>query len=91
MSITPMLQLIRQAFKDPEDKTCLWLLFANQTEKDILLRHELEEFQKTYPTRFHLWYSVDRPESGMYGYLMPGLRIDFMSSKKKFCGRSFPC
>jgi hypothetical protein len=28
--ITPMLQLIRQVFKDPEDKTDLSLIFANQ-------------------------------------------------------------
>lgn len=28
--ITPMLQLVRQVFKDPEDRTELWLLFANQ-------------------------------------------------------------
>ena len=30
--ITPMLQLVRQVFKDPEDKTDLWLLFANQVK-----------------------------------------------------------
>lgn len=28
--ITPMLQLVREVFKDPEDKTNLFLLFANQ-------------------------------------------------------------
>jgi hypothetical protein len=28
--ITPMLQLVREVFKDPEDKTQLQLLFANQ-------------------------------------------------------------
>ncbi|KAH9518803.1 NADH-cytochrome b5 reductase 3 [Bulinus truncatus] len=62
--ITPMLQLVRQVFKDPEDKTDLWLLFANQTEKDILLRPELEEIQSAHPDRFHLWYTLDRPEAG---------------------------
>ncbi|ESO97296.1 hypothetical protein LOTGIDRAFT_214125 [Lottia gigantea] len=61
--ITPMLQLIRQVFKDPEDKTELWLLFANQTEKDILLRPELEDIQQSHPSRFHLSYTLDRPES----------------------------
>uniref|UniRef100_A0A0B6Y0A4 NADH-cytochrome b5 reductase n=1 Tax=Arion vulgaris TaxID=1028688 RepID=A0A0B6Y0A4_9EUPU len=60
--ITPMLQLVRQVFKDPEDNTDLWLIFANQTEQDILLRPELEEIQNTYPARFHLWYTLDRPE-----------------------------
>lgn len=62
--ITPMLQLVRQVFKNSEDQTELSLLFANQTEKDILLRNELEEIAAQYPNRFHLWYTVDRPEEG---------------------------
>ena len=64
--ITPMLQLIRQVFRDKNDRTCLSLLFANQTEEDILLREELEEVQKEYPERFKLWYTVDRPTEGIY-------------------------
>jgi cytochrome-b5 reductase len=59
--ITPMLQLARQVFKDPEDRTELWLLFANQTEDDILVRTELEDLQQENPDRFHLWYTLDRP------------------------------
>jgi len=59
--ITPMLQLVRAVFRDPEDTTCLSLLFANQTEEDILLRKELEEVEKEHPDRFKLWYTVDRP------------------------------
>lgn len=62
--ITPMLQLVRAVFRDPEDKTNLSLLFANQTEDDILLRNELEEVQKKHPDRFKLWYTVDRPKDG---------------------------
>ncbi|KAK7098427.1 NADH-cytochrome b5 reductase 3-like isoform X2 [Littorina saxatilis] len=62
--ITPMLQLIRQVFKDPDDNTDLWLVFANQTENDILLRTELEEIQQAHPDRFKLWYTLDRPPTG---------------------------
>ncbi|CAN2391893.1 acting on NAD(P)H, partial [Pristimantis euphronides] len=47
--ITPMLQLIRAVIKDKDDPTVCYLLFANQTEKDILLRDELEEIQQTIP------------------------------------------
>lgn len=50
--ITPMLQVIRAILKDQNDKTELWLLFANQTEDDILLRKELESIPND---RFHLW------------------------------------
>jgi len=65
--ITPMLQVIRQVFKDPQDKTQLYLLFANQTEKDILLRAELDDLAASYPSRFHLWYTVDKaPEAWPY-------------------------
>lgn len=55
-----MLQVLRHILKDPADKTEVWLLFANQTEDDILLRKELEEIPNT---RFHLWYTLDRPPS----------------------------
>ncbi|KAK2496834.1 hypothetical protein MC885_013896 [Smutsia gigantea] len=62
--ITPMLQVIRAIMKDPDDHTVCHLLFANQTEKDILLRPELEELRNEHSTRFKLWYTVDRaPEA----------------------------
>ncbi|XP_054154377.1 NADH-cytochrome b5 reductase 3-like [Oppia nitens] len=60
--ITPCLQLVRQVFKDQSDKTNLWLIYANQTEDDILLRKELEEVADEHTDRFHLWYTVDRPK-----------------------------
>lgn len=62
--ITPMLQLIRHVFKDPEDDLSLFLLFANQTESDILLRSELEDIFAKHGDRFKLWYTVDRPSDG---------------------------
>ncbi|OWK17701.1 hypothetical protein Celaphus_00009106 [Cervus elaphus hippelaphus] len=31
------------------------------TEEDILMRRELEEVARTHPTRFGLWYTLDRP------------------------------
>ena len=62
--ITPMLQIIRQVFKDENDGTELWLLYANQTENDILLRKELEEVRDAHSERFKLWYTLDRPSEG---------------------------
>ncbi|KFV47727.1 NADH-cytochrome b5 reductase 3, partial [Tyto alba] len=65
--ITPMLQIIRAIIKDKDDPTTCQLLFANQTEKDILLRSELEEIQVQNPGRFKCWYTLDRaPESWDY-------------------------
>ncbi|XP_075235126.1 NADH-cytochrome b5 reductase 3-like isoform X2 [Lycorma delicatula] len=62
--ITPMLQLIRYITKDPNDHTKMALLFANQTEEDILLRSELEVVATKYPEQFKLWYTVDKPTEG---------------------------
>ncbi|XP_075972278.1 NADH-cytochrome b5 reductase 2 isoform X1 [Anticarsia gemmatalis] len=59
--ITPMLQLVRHICSDANDPTEMRLLFANQTEEDILLRNELEKYQTEYPDKFKLWYTLDRP------------------------------
>ncbi|KAI5624614.1 NADH-cytochrome b5 reductase 1, partial [Silurus asotus] len=58
--VTPMLQLIRSIMKNPTDSTKCSMLFANQTEKDIILRDELEEIQARHPDKFKLWFTVDQ-------------------------------
>ncbi|XP_012509849.1 PREDICTED: NADH-cytochrome b5 reductase 2 isoform X1 [Propithecus coquereli] len=62
--ITPMLQLIRHITKNPRDRTKMSLIFANQTEQDILVRKELEEIARIHSDQFHLWYTLDRPPIG---------------------------
>ena len=62
--ITPMLQLICLITKNPRDWTRIALIFANQTEEDILMRKELEEVARTHPDHFNLWYTPDRPPVG---------------------------
>lgn len=63
--IAPMLQLIRDVLKKSDrDKTKLALLFANQSEKDILLRKELEEEAAKHPEQFKIWYTLDRSDEG---------------------------
>lgn len=59
--ITPMLQLVRNILVTHagQDKTKLALLYANQTENDILLRKELDELAAKYPAQFTVWYTVD--------------------------------
>ncbi|XP_067935820.1 NADH-cytochrome b5 reductase 2-like [Watersipora subatra] len=87
--ITPMLQLIKEVFKHPEDKTELSLIFANQTEEDILLRGDLEEVAAAHPMQFHLHYTLDRPnddwkyskgfvDAGMIKEHLPGPADDTM-------------
>ncbi|XP_070564043.1 NADH-cytochrome b5 reductase 3-like isoform X2 [Ptychodera flava] len=62
--ITPMLQLIRHITKDPDDDTECHLIFANQTEKDILVREELEDCQRANRSQFKLWYTLDKAPEG---------------------------
>lgn len=60
--ITPMLQVLHAIFRDPKDSTTtVSLLFANQSEDDILVREELELLAKDFPDRFKLHYTLDRP------------------------------
>lgn len=58
--ITPMFQLVKNICKNPDDNTKMHLIFANQSQSDILLREELEEFQKNYPEKLELWFTIDK-------------------------------
>ncbi|XP_043548673.1 NADH-cytochrome b5 reductase 3-like [Chiloscyllium plagiosum] len=42
----------------------LSIFLLPQTEKDILLRDDLEEIQAQYSDRFRLWYTVDKAPEG---------------------------
>ncbi|EYC13300.1 hypothetical protein Y032_0044g902, partial [Ancylostoma ceylanicum] len=59
--ITPMLQIISAILKSDDDNTHISLLFANQSEEDILCRKELDELALKHSDRFKVWYTVDRP------------------------------
>jgi cytochrome-b5 reductase len=68
--ITPMLQVLHAIFRDAKTKdstTTASLLFANQTEEDILVREELEALARDFPDRFKLHYTLDRPPAGWTG------------------------
>ncbi|GBG27348.1 NADH-cytochrome b5 reductase-like protein [Hondaea fermentalgiana] len=64
--ITPMLQVIREVLSNPDDNTEISMIFANVTEKDILLRDELEALQYLYPS-FKVYYTLDKPPSKWKG------------------------
>lgn len=58
--ITPMRQILKAILKNPSDRTQVHLLFANQTEQDILLRDELDGIAAC-DSRVKVWYTLDRP------------------------------
>ena len=41
--LTPMLQVIKEIARNPEDTTEVMFVFANQTVEDIILKKELDE------------------------------------------------
>ena len=61
--ITPMYQLIRGIFNNPQEKTKVSLIFGNISEKDILLKEEFDAIEKDFPHRFKAFYTLDKPES----------------------------
>lgn len=58
--ITPMLQLVNEVLKRSGDDTQLALLYANQSEQDILLRDDLDVLAAKHQDQFKVWYTVDR-------------------------------
>ncbi|KAI6189538.1 Cytochrome-b5 reductase [Aphelenchoides bicaudatus] len=66
--LTPLFQVINAVIKDPNDHTEMWLLFANQTPDDILLKDDLDRMAAAHPTRFHVWYTVNKPGNSPWNY-----------------------
>ncbi|KAG7024645.1 hypothetical protein SDJN02_13463, partial [Cucurbita argyrosperma subsp. argyrosperma] len=55
--ITPIYQVAQAILNDPEDETEMFLVYANRTENDILMREELDEWSRS-DKRFNVWYVV---------------------------------
>ncbi|KAI5785884.1 hypothetical protein EDC01DRAFT_193083 [Geopyxis carbonaria] len=62
--ITPMYQIAKAIFSNPEDKTKVTLVFGNLSEKDILLKKEWEVLENTYPQRCKVFYVLDKAPEG---------------------------
>ncbi|RMD39848.1 hypothetical protein DV735_g5277, partial [Chaetothyriales sp. CBS 134920] len=62
--ITPIYQLTNAILNNPEDKTRITLVYANNTEEDILLRHEFDAIERKFPGRFQKVLTVKQKASG---------------------------
>lgn len=65
--ITPMYQLCRAIFNNPDDKTKVTLVYGNISEEDILLKKEFQDLENTYPQRFRAFYTLDKPPAEWKG------------------------
>lgn len=92
--ITPMYQLIRAICEDESDNTKISLLYANNTEEDILLKEELDNFTRKCPNKFQVNYVLSRPSdswTGLRGFVTAGLIKEHLApaseaSKALLCG-----
>ncbi|KAI1503011.1 hypothetical protein F5X99DRAFT_140008 [Biscogniauxia marginata] len=92
--ITPMYQLIRAIFNNPEDKTKVTLVFGNVSEEDILLKRELQNLENTYPQRFRAFYVLDKPPKdwvGGKGFITKDLLKTVLSEPKSGNVKVFVC
>jgi cytochrome-b5 reductase len=65
--ITPMFQMIRAICEDDSDTTTMSLLYASNTEADILLRDELDNYVKQCPGKLRVQYVLAKPSEGWTG------------------------
>lgn len=79
--ITPIYQLTNAILSNPEDKTKISLIYANNTEEDILLRKEFEDLEKKYPGRFQKIFTVSKTSSEADGTLEKGYVTKAMIGK----------
>ena len=61
-----MYQILNKALADPANKTRFTLIFANVTEKDILLKEDLDALAKE-DAGFRVHYVLDKPPEGWTG------------------------
>ncbi|SGZ54248.1 CIC11C00000000638 [Sungouiella intermedia] len=90
--ITPILQVITKIITTPEDTTKISLIYANETENDILLKNELDEMAKKYPN-FSVHYTLTTPPAnwtGSVGYVKRDLVERYMP-KPSADNRLFIC
>jgi len=66
--LTPMLQVIEHILSLENDTTVINLLFANVSEKDILLKEKLDTLAEQYPHRFRVFYTIDTSHRGWSGF-----------------------
>ena len=77
-----MLQVIDEVLANPKDKTKLQLVFANQSEADILLKKEIDDRAAAHPSRLSVYYVVDKSSSWMWkggtGYVTEAMLKEHM-------------
>lgn len=64
---TPLYQILDYALTDKNNKTKFKLIYANVTEKDILLRERFDQWKKQYPDKFDVVYVLEKADKSWNG------------------------
>lgn len=62
--VAPLYRIIREIIDNPEDKTKVWLIFANNNPDDILLKEEFEEIAAKHGDQIKIWYTLVKADEG---------------------------
>ena len=62
-----MYQILDYALRDPANKTRFTLVFANQSERDIIMKADFDALQKQFPKTLNVVYTVDKAGEGWKG------------------------
>lgn len=62
--ITPIYQLAQGILHNTEDETAITLIYATNTEEDVLLKKQFDGFEQDFPGRFKAVYTVSQPAEG---------------------------
>lgn len=65
--ITPLYQLMHEITRNPEDKTKVDLFYGNLTEKDILIKKELDTIAEQHKDQVNIVYFLDKAPEGWKG------------------------
>ncbi|KZM24496.1 oxidoreductase [Ascochyta rabiei] len=55
----PGLPACERDFEEPQDETIIALVYAANTDEDVLLRKEFDELQRDFPVRFRVVYATN--------------------------------
>ncbi|KAI1448909.1 ferredoxin reductase-like protein [Annulohypoxylon stygium] len=59
--ITPAYQLIQGILQNPDDQTKITLVFGVNTDADLLLKKQFDDYKTRFPSRFQAVYTVSHP------------------------------
>ena len=88
--ITPIYQLLQGILNNEEEKTKVKLIFGVNTDQDVLLKDELDAFERRFPDRFKVVYTISKP-SGNSPFRQGRVTKELLKEELVENGKVFVC